>query len=90
MDLKTVAVRKDSFMGRLFLKNTDFKEEDAISYEDIKNALLIAIFKGENRMSNKISPLFEKEIYGTKEEKDLVTGENLKLTYRKISNKIEE
>lgn len=68
--VKEVAIRKDSIMGQYFLNSNDedITNEDTYVYEeDIKSALLIAIYDN-NPIAERIMPIFRNQIYGYKKE----------------------
>lgn len=65
-------IRKESALGQYLIENNGRNEivdyTNYISFETIKNAMEIAIFNDDAKMSSKIIPLFQKQRFGTKEE----------------------
>lgn len=68
--LETVALRKDSVLGQFILSSSDlfFNDDNYISYEKVVNAYNIAVFENDDKMANKILPLFKNRMSGMKEE----------------------
>lgn len=68
--LESVALRKDSALGQFILSNPNlcFNEDDYISYDKIVNAYNVAVFENDDKMANKILPLFKSRMSGMKEE----------------------
>lgn len=65
-------ITKESILGKYLLENTGAEEiidyTSFINREDIKNALLIAIFEDDCKRTNKILPLFQNQFSGFKED----------------------
>lgn len=74
-------IKKDSLLGQFLISHsnaTDIINDDFyISYNKVINALNIALFRDDYKMTNKIMPLFKDQIYGTKEDLQLLYPENV-------------
>lgn len=65
-----IALRKDSVLGKFILSHPEifFNDDDYISYDKIVNAYNVAVFENDDKMANKILPLFKSRMSGMKEE----------------------
>ncbi len=63
-------IKKDSHLGQYLLKNAKCNENTNvyISFQNIKEALLIAMYEDNAKVANKILPLFQNHYYGKKED----------------------
>lgn len=62
-----VAVKKDSTLGSWLLENCE-NADDFITFNKVTNAMNIAIMEENIKMSNKIMPLFKRQVEGKKDE----------------------
>lgn len=80
-DIGTIALRKDSLLGQYLINNADdvkIQNMDLyISYEKVVNALNIAMFENDCKISNKILPLFKEQISGIKDELETYCSRNV-------------
>ncbi len=75
-EINGVAISKDSYIIDIILnKIKSVNIDEVITYKKIVNALNIAMFSGQNRMVNKITPLFRKQITGRIEDVRKVSNE---------------
>lgn len=63
-----IAIKKDSRLGRYLIQNSDEKKPDYISCKKVQGALLISLYKGDEKVSNKIWHMFKDDIEGFKED----------------------
>lgn len=65
-----IAIRKDSLIGQFLIKNADsdkiLNEDLYIYYDDVVNAINVALFENNNEMVKDILPLFRNQIEGNK------------------------
>lgn len=78
---KNITIKSDSQLGNWLILNTDgvniINEDMYVSYDKIVNALVVATFEDNEKMSNKIMPLFKSRVSGTKEELMELTTEQV-------------
>lgn len=66
-----IAIKKDSIIANWIIEslNTEMKNSDyEISYDKIVNAILISMHQDDYKISNKIMPLFQNNLSGSREE----------------------
>lgn len=70
--LYSFKIRKDSALGQYLIENKGRNRiidlTEYISYKNICDAMLITIVNDDAKMANKITPLVQKQCYGTKKE----------------------
>ncbi len=65
-----IALRKDSVLGHFVLSHPEnfINDDTDVTYKKVVDALSVATFEDNNKMFNKILPLFKNRISGRKEE----------------------
>lgn len=65
-----IALRKDSIVGKYMLSHPELflNEDEEVSYDKIVGAYNVAIFDNNMKMANKILPLFQSRVSGSKDE----------------------
>lgn len=70
--VKEIAIKKDSLLASYLISCADGERilncDEYISYDKIVNALSIAMFNDDYKMSNKVFALFKSQVSGTKSE----------------------
>lgn len=59
---------KDSDIGKWLVEEQENKNDKMITFEKVRNAMEVAIYQDDAKMTNKIIPMFQKRIEGTREE----------------------
>ena len=89
-EIKGLALPKDSNLFLHILAKAQSRNLDEyVSYKEIVNALNIAIFTSNNKMANKISPLFKKQISADIKQVEALTSKTT-VEYIKKNNDFEE
>lgn len=69
---REITIRADSALAKWLISNTDGKNiiniDEYISYDKIVNALLVATYQDNEKMANKLIPLFKERKSGTRDE----------------------